>query len=79
MEGYDTNVSLFPPAGTAWVTVMTPQGPSQQFVPAVEYPKVKDLSFDPAQGWVTFTTRAGDKITSTLPYIIKYVPLPPEA
>jgi len=42
----------------------------QQFLPAVIYQKVKELSVM-ENGQVEFKTRSGDRIQSNLPYVIQ--------
>lgn len=65
MQSTEINVTLFPPMGAG----VTAQG---QIVPSLTYPNVRDL--ERTENWpIAFTTRSGDRITTTLPYIIQEV------
>jgi hypothetical protein len=72
----EITVTVWPPAGAGMQTVVDrlTGNTVQQFLPGIEYKNVKYLSHEP--GWVSFTTRTGDKIVSTLPYTIQQVTVP---
>jgi hypothetical protein len=73
----EINVSLFPPAGAGIITTQDLQGNTrQQLAMAVDYLKVRDLVLD--GNFIAFTTRAGDRIKSTLPYCVKVMQVQPE-
>lgn len=61
----ETNVIVFPPMGAGTT-------PSGMIIPTLTYPKVTELK-QVNGAPLTFRTRTGDWITTSLPYIIQEV------
>lgn len=69
----EITVQLFPPqpAGMAIQNAPLAGGSVVVPVPMYEYARVKDVLYDTERKCISFTNRQGDRIESTLPWIVK--------
>lgn len=75
MDMEETTVQLWPPHGAGSRIGESPKGQVVvESIGPLEYTNVTDLHTE--SKWISFTTRTGDKISSTLPYIVRVVKVP---
>lgn len=65
-------VQLFPPTPVGIrIMPLGPQGAIPVSEPCYQYENVKDVLYDTERRCISFTNRQGDRIESSLPWIVK--------